>query len=529
MKKLILLTLLIGVLDQSNAQTDFPINTVNLPNGWQLGGTARVNSQFGRTDTYSIQIEDELSSLTTNNLNNVNLFQFFARSPQNMDDFDVVIDYSVDGINWIPQSTILMKSDPAKSTIDNPNDFKAFSISWNKPGGIKFRFKIKKRSSNSVLILDDFSFVGMTVNQTNQYVTNENLNIVTATIREEIMEQVAYANFNLAQNRFTEAADNAKKNIHLVANLIDKSSGIYLIGGIGDKIAIRNQMVNPWSYDKFKDFVTKIESKLPAVKKNNLLDIVNIIKAPLQLADKVLLGGSLSAFGSSIKALIGDAFTKTNLKEMGISSSDINGEITNGLDVYSKVKTFLEVIIKENDKANFLNLTIFEVAKDSELLMKDSEKQLLIYLEFIKMPNPEQEILNLKTDRINTINRIDKAVNSFYNSQIGLPQNFANNSKLTPLQNSVLSRTVTLSTDAKDLRKRYPALTSKMTSFLNNLKNDSQAPNPFQTRNAAGVVTNLIDDTTTEKWGQFKTDLGTGLDNLISKFSVTYVQYNLYD
>jgi len=529
MKKLIFVILLVCLLDKVNAQTDYPINSANPPNGWQLSGNAKINSQFGRTDIYSIQIDDEISSLTTNILNDVNLFQFFIRSPQNSDDFDCIIDYSTDGINWIPQSTILIKSDPAKSTIDNPNDFKAFSISWNKPGVIMFRFKIKKRSPNSTLIIDDFSLVKMTVDQTNQYVTNENLNLVTATIRREITEQAAYANFNLAQARFTEASENAKKNIHLIANLIDKSSGIYLIGGIGDKIAIRNQMVNPWSYDKFKDFVNKLESKLPTVKKNNLLDIINIVKAPLQLADKVLLGGSLTTFSSSIKALIGDAFTKTNLKEMGVSKGQIAQEITNGLDIYSKVKTFLEIIIKENDKANFLNFTISEVAKESELLMKDSEKQLLTYLEFIKIPNPEQEILRLKTNRIHTIQLIDQAVNSFYNSQIGLPQNFVNNSKFTPLQNSVLSRTVTLSTESEDLRKRYPSLTSKMTSFLNNLKNDSQAPNPFQIKDATGIVKNLIDDTTSDKWDLFKTDLGTGLDKLISTFRQTYVEYNLYD
>lgn len=529
MKKLLYLLILIFAYYQGFTQTEFAINSPRLPNGWQFTGTAKINSHFGRTDGFSIQIDDELSNLTTSNLVDVNLFQFFLRSPQNTDDFDLVIDYSNDDINWIQLTSILLKSDPTNTTIDNPNDFKAFSISWNKPGTVRFRFKMKMRLSSSVLIVDDFSIIKMTDAQTSQYATNENLNTFVATIRKEMMEQGGYSSFNLAQARFNEAAYNTKKNIHLVANLIDKSSGIYLIGGIGDKIATRNQMVNPWSYDKFKDFVTKIESKLPIVKKNNLLDILNIVQAPLQLADKILLGGSLTAFSSSIKALIGDAFTKTNLKEMGISSGQVSTEISNGLEIYSKVKLFLEVIIKENDKANFLNATIAGVAKDSELLMKDSEKQLLVYLEFIKMPNPEQEIAKLKTNRISTIMKIDGAVNSFYNSQIGLPQDFVNNSKLTPIQNAVLSKTIILSTESEDLRKRYPYLTSSMTSFLNNLKNDSQAPNPFQSKNANGAVTDLIDNSTTAKWDQFKISLESGLDNLMNTFRMTYVQYNLYD
>lgn len=531
MKKIIfaIIWLLIGTTCYLAAQTDYPINSQNLPNGWRLMGSARINSQFGRTDLYSIQITDDTSSLITSNLTNVNLLQFSLRSPQNSDDFDLIIDNSSDNVNWVQQSVIPVKSDPSKSTIDNPSDFKALSISYNKIGSVKFRFRIKKKQLSSVLILDDFSVTQMTSEQTNQFVTEEQLSTFQATMRKEILDQVAYTNFTMAQAEFTKTADIAKKNIHLLANLIDKSSGIYLIAGTGEKLAIRNQMVNPWSYDQFKDFVNKIDSKLPEVKKKNLQDIINLVKVPLQLADKFLLGGTLSTFGNSIKSLIGDAFTKTNLLEIGIPKNKISQEVTNGLDIYSKVKIFLEVLMKENDKANFLNSAISEVSQDSKVLMKDSENQLLSYLQFIKMPNPEQEIANLKTNRISTIRRIDQKVNAFYNNEVGLPQNFVNNSKLSPSQNAVLSNTLVLSAQAEDIRKRYPILTTRMTSFYNNLKNDSQSPNPFQIKNSAGVISDLIDITTSEKWDEFKVSLGQGLADLINNFNLTYIQYYLYD
>ncbi len=525
-KFIVSLGVLIGSFTTLAQQTEFPVNGYNLPSGWQMVNSVRPFANIGRTDTFSIKIEDDKTYLITREFSDVNLIQFFVRAPQNNDDFDLMIDYSiVETDNWIPHTFFTFKSDPSKAIIDDPSDFKAYSFSWSKTGKVRFRFRMVERSPASTLLLDDFSMIKMTTSQTAQFATEATLKTQMDELKKTTTDEIAFANYAVVQNRFREAATNTKRNVRLLSNLIEKSSGIYHITGVGEKIAIRNQMVNPWSYSSFQTIVNNLNTKLPQIKQENLSDILNLIKAPLMLADKVLLGGTLSTFATSIKGLIGDAYTKSNLKEIGIPVSTIGDEVRKGIKTYSDVKTFLEVIIKENERVNYMNGTLSEMKGDSELLMKDSEKQLLEYLKFINMSNPEQQIANLKTSPNATRSKIDSTINSYYQSKVGLPGQFVNNQPLSAAQYAVFDKTVSLSNETDDLRKRYPQLTNNLTNFLRNLKSDAEVGNPFKKENGD----NLIDQVTTNKWDEFKSDLRNGLEALSASITTTYVGYNMYD
>ncbi len=508
------------------AVTNVPVTSTQLPVGWTSPGVpVSIDNSTGRADNFSVRISSEGSFLVSARLSDVQLLNFYCRVPQYEDDYIVLVESSTDGTTWRELGQHVQKFDPSKYTAENKNAFSSATFTYNVAGTVQFRWSLKNRTGGSAL-LDDFSYSAIPDAQNDQAATQRDLSEKEAELKRLIAEQGIFANYQNAQNRFSETAFSLRSNIHLLSNLLDKSTNLYLISTTADKLAKRNEMVNPWSYDKFKNFVSTLDTKLPTVKKIQLQDLLNIVKVPLMAADKLLLGGALTTFSTSVKSLVGDAFSPATLKAMGIGNNQVAAQEQLGVSMYNDAKDFLGILISENDKVTRLNSSIAVVSVESNEMMQLAEKQLMKYLKLLDYPSPDAIVARLKTSRNLAVATIEAHINSYTQRQLGdLAKFTANQNKLTASQNVFLAQVLNLNGETDLLRVKYSPLTSKMLSFYNNLKNDASAPNPFTVKTNSA----LFDASTVDKWTSFQTDITANLDTLINTFKLTYIEYNLYD
>ncbi|GEM_PF-4943354 len=493
----------------------------SLPNNWLIDVTStRLNSTVGNGDKSSVELYSMSGYLISPKIKNIDNVTFFIRIAQFIDEYDLAVEYSRDKVNWVEKNSYPQRFDKNKYSEDWKNLFNSFTVNIKEEGEGYIRWSFKNYKSGTLLI-DEISFAELSTTQIAQIVTINDISILKAGIDADI-EMVT---FNQAQAQFNNASESYSQNINLIVNLINKTRTIKITSETASKLATRNQMTNPMSYDGFKSIVENVKKYLPSVKKVQLSDILTLVQKPLQIADKVLLGGALSTFSNIFKNLVGDAFSPANLKEQkGFleKTSDIE---KSGLDIYNRTKTFLSVLTAENDKVNRLNLSIEESAVLSSNQLVELESFLIEYLKLTKIE--DQELINsLSLGQKSAIDKAKELSIDFFTNSITTESFTKNDQKLTDIQKKILRTTTVYINKAELLKEKYEKLALKLLSFYNDFKSDVNSPNPFYN---AETKTYLIDQATADTWAGMQQSIQTDFDLLISTFKRSYTEPNLYD
>lgn len=497
-----------------------------LPIGWSFEGSPpRINTNLGKTNNYSVEILTANSHIASNYITDPSIITFWTRIPQYNDRFEIQIEMSSDRITWEVLKVIPHEFDKNKFSEDFMNLFISHNVSVNREGNFFFRWGLKNYQSGS-FIFDEFSFSQIPKTKKEQNITQKDMEEIKTMINDNT-RRLVQIDYQQTEKNFKNAAESYNKNLNLLTNLIDKTRTLFITSETANKLAVRNQMTNPMNYESFDKIVRDVNAYLPEIKKNHLTDILSLVKKPLQMADRVLLGGALSTFANMFKSLVADAFSPSNLREK-INSRNERKEIEiKGINLYNRTKNFLTVILNENDKVNRLNALVGSSATETDKLLRDLEAFLPRYLQAIDIQ--EKDLLK-KADLLDrdALEQIKNSSIQFYSSALGPQTHFMDNKKqLSNHQKEVLNNTTKFITKIEDFKERYDNIALSVLSFYQEFKSDVNSPNPLQQK-VDGKINYLVDQKTALHWEWQQNSIKSNFDNLIENFKKSYILPNLY-
>lgn len=522
----LLIALLVCVCEGQTISVDFETTdpSTGFPANWVGSGFVIDASLSRQPGTHAARLAGANATLETFT-RDIGSLEFYIRAPQPTDDYTVVVESSTNGDNWTPQMSVEQKL-TATNPINNPLDkFDAQIKQLDTVGGFRIRWRISRYVSGT-LILDDIKLEPITI-QARERINRERQE---ASVRDIVDKQangvVATANYTQARLAFDDIKDVYQKQLLVLANISDKNRSVAILANTARATAIRNQMANPMNYQAFQEIAANLDRVLPRTKKSRLSDILSGVTRVAGMATTLFTGLNLTgvvSFVDNFKNLLADGYSKQNLdaqKSEGVINNVEHRELVrDGDQKYENAKSFLDIIISENQRVLILNEELSRSSREANALQRDLEITIGEYLRYVGADPSQTNIDKVISKNSVAIADFNNKTAMFSMTKLGQsPSVGASTFALTSEQRVFLREMESKFRRIDGLKLRYDAIAAGMLKFYQDFQQDLNRSNPFTT----------VGSSTATQWNQQKEEALAIIKPVPVSFKKTYIDVNLY-